>query len=671
MTERVDSSTDASAGPSESSGRVDVERLLGELERICADVLSLEDEWEASVRDTHPSYTASARNLVHYLALRRRDIRQVQEELAALGLSSLGRTESHVLAGLDAVRGVLGRMAGVPRTPLALHAPQIGYAAGRAMLQAHTDALLGPPPSERNVRIMVTMPSEAADDYELVKALLANGMDCMRINCAHDDRDAWGRMVAHLRRARQEVGRDCRILMDLAGPKLRTGPIAPETQVLKWGPQRDRYGRVTTPAHIWLTSAEHPETPPTQADGTLQIASRLLDQMRAGREVTFTDARGKSRSLRVERAFGRSHWAAATQTAYLRAGAVFQVCYHGTAPGEHVASGAAEVGAPSLNKQFITVKPGEPLLLTKAPLPGKPAVYDDAGTLIAPATIACTLPAIFGHVRAGEPIWFDDGKIGGVIEVVEPEILRIRITTAKAGGSKLGADKGINLPESDLRLPGLTHKDLTDLPFIAEHADIVGLSFVKRVDDVRRVQRHLADLHADHLGLILKIETRSGFEQLPNLLLSAMRRQRIGVMIARGDLAVECGYERLAEVQEEMLWVSEAAHVPVIWATQVLESLAKKGVPSRAEITDAAMGERAECVMLNKGPHLVAALRVLDDILRRMEAHQSKKTARLRPLGLSARLLPSQPVVALAPQRDTTGPARSPAGKSRSGRSLS
>jgi pyruvate kinase len=103
-------------------------------------------------------------------------------------------------------------------------------------------------------------------------------------------------------------------------------------------------------------------------------------------------------------------------------------------------------------------------------------------------------------------------------------------------------------------------------------------------------------------------------------------------MIARGDLAVECGYERLAEVQEEILWLCEAAHVPVIWATQVLESLAKSGMPSRAEITDAAMGERAECVMLNKGPHILDAIRVLDNILQRMQAHQSKKRSMLRRL---------------------------------------
>jgi len=132
--------------------------------------------------------------------------------------------------------------------------------------------------------------------------------------------------------------------------------------------------------------------------------------------------------------------------------------------------------------------------------------------------------------------------------------------------------------------------------------------------------------------VVLKIETALGFENLPELLLTAMAHEAVGIMIARGDLAVECGYERLAEVQEEILWLAEAAHVPVIWATQVLETLAKRGQPSRAEITDAASGVRAECVMLNKGPHIVDAIRVLDDIQRRIQAHQDKKRPLLREL---------------------------------------
>jgi pyruvate kinase len=145
--------------------------------------------------------------------------------------------------------------------------------------------------------------------------------------------------------------------------------------------------------------------------------------------------------------------------------------------------------------------------------------------------------------------------------------------------------------------------------------------------------RHcLHELGKPDLGIVLKIETRRAFESLPELLFSAMASKASGIMIARGDLAVECGYERLAEVQEEILWAAEAAHMPVIWATQVLETLAKTGLPSRAEITDAAMGERAECVMLNKGPHITEAMRTLDDILRRMQAHQAKKRSLLRAL---------------------------------------
>ena len=74
---------------------------------------------------------------------------------------------------------------------------------------------------------MVTMPSEAATDYDLVRDLLAAGMDIMRINCAHDSRVEWAGMIANLRRAEAEIGREGHVLMDLAGPKLRTGPMAP------------------------------------------------------------------------------------------------------------------------------------------------------------------------------------------------------------------------------------------------------------------------------------------------------------------------------------------------------------------------------------------------------------------------------------------------------------
>jgi len=161
------------------------------------------------------------------------------------------------------------------------------------------------------------------------------------------------------------------------------------------------------------------------------------------------------------------------------------------------------------------------------------------------------------------------------------------------------------------------------------------LSFVRTPADVKLLQAEMCDPGKTELGLVLKIETKKGFKNLPRLLLTAMQRYPVAVMIARGDLAVECGWERLAELQEEILWICEAAQVPVIWATQVLELNVKKGQPSRAEISDVAMSERADCVMLNKGPHIIATIRMLDNILRRMQGHQDKRDARLKKLRLS------------------------------------
>ena len=611
-------------------------RTIRELSAIRADVLQSEGRFGAQLHDAHPTLRQSARNLVHYVALRSHDIRPLQERLAAFGLSSLGRTESHVVAGIDAVGRVLCQMSGQERADTASPSPAIGFNDGQALLRAHTEALLGPRPPERGVRIMVTVPREAASDYELVRDLLAHGMDCMRINCAHDDAEVWVRMVANLERAKKELGRECRVLMDLAGPKLRTGPIDPTTQIVRWKPRRDLRGMVVAPARIWVTAAERPLAPPEPADGCLRLPASSLRWARRGERVEFTDLRGKSRCLELAASAPGGRWALARQGAYLNEGCELVV---GLTPARGRRAVARRVVAlpyaPSAAAHYITVKPGDTLMVTRSPLPGHPAAYDRRGRRLSPAKISCTLPEVFGDVRRGQRIWFDDGKIGGVVEAASAAEVRVRITVARREGEKLRADKGINLPDSRLRTPPLTDKDIADLDFVVEHADLVGLSFVRTPDDVRQLQLQLERLGATRLGIVLKIETTTAFEHLPSLLLAAMRGERVGVMIARGDLAVECGYERLAEIQEEILWFCEAAHVPVIWATQVLESLAKKGVPSRAEVTDAAMGERAECVMLNKGPHLVDAVRVLDDILRRMEAHQSKKSARLRRLRLS------------------------------------
>jgi pyruvate kinase len=472
---------------------------------------------------------------------------------------------------------------------------------------------------------MVTMPSEASSEYSIVRDLLAAGMDCMRINCAHDDAAAWERIIRNLERAKHELKRDCRVAMDLAGPKLRTGPIEPGPTVLKVKPRRDDHGRVTKPAMMALVPVAKLRAPRMPVDALLPVDGDLPAALAVGDAIEFDDARGRSRRMIVRARDGAALIVELDRTAYIASGTVLRF-------DDAVAMWARRIVDVPPIEQSLVLRKGDTLLLTPDSLPGRPAIRDHEGRLAQPASIGITLPEVFRDVRPDQPIWFDDGKIGGVVRDVAAEQIVVEITQAHPKGEKLAAGKGVNLPDTRLRLAALTVKDAEDLAFVAAHADLVQFSFVRRADDVHRLQHRLAELHAEQLGIVLKIETRQAFNELPALLLAAMRGERFGVMIARGDLAVECGFERMAEVQEEILWICEAAHTPVIWATQVLESLAKTGVPSRAEVTDAAMSERAECVMMNKGPFVREAVGTLDNILRRMESHQSKRRSMLRPL---------------------------------------
>lgn len=376
---------------------------------------------------------------------------------------------------------------------------------GDRLLQHHTEELFGETPTHRRVRIMVTLPTEAASHYELVRDLLLRGTDCVRINVAHDTPTEWSATIAHVRLAEAETGRSCKVLMDLGGPKPRISmAIAPN---------------------------------------------------------------GKQR-----------------------------------------------------------IFPGECLLLTR----DLPTTVDSTCF-----QATCTLPEVLDRLQVGATVWIDDGRIGGRVESITPEGVLLRIIHARIKGEKLHPDKGLNFPDTDLGLSPITERDRQDLDFVATHADIVGYSYVQQASDIEILQQELKARLPEKSpipAIVAKIETPKAVRNLPELIVQAAGKQPFGIMIARGDLAVEIGYQRLAEIQEEILWVCEAAHIPVIWATQVLENLVKNGIPSRAEMTDAAMAERAECVMLNKGPYIAEAVTILDDVLTRMQEHQLKKTPQLRAL---------------------------------------
>ncbi len=618
----------------EISQTLRLERVARSVDELRRAALAAEQEFAVELDAVAPSMRESAYNLVHYLAVRRVDARELQDELARLGLSSLGRMEAHVMASLQAVLEVLCALRNQPVPAEIAAPPPVTFHTGDALLAAHAEAILGPAGRDRATRIMVTMPGEAAGEPALIRELVAAGMEVMRINCAHDSPKVWERMVRHLRRAERETGRRCALSFDLAGPKLRTGPVEPGPAVAKWRPGRDTIGRVTEPARVRLVARMHEAD---VDDATIPVEGDLLAKAKPGDTVDLADTRRRKRLLRVVKVAAGECLCETDTTAYVVPGTPMAL----RRKGRVVAKGV--VGALPAVEQWIHLRPGDILDLVRGEMPGRDAVHDDDGRVVEPAFVSCALPEVFVGVRVGEPILFDDGRIRGVIRAVAEDRLRIEITGAAGGAAKLKAEKGINLPETELDLPALTAKDVADLAFAAKHANMVALSFVQRPDDIEALLAAIMSLHAPRLGIVLKIETQAAFNRLPALLLASMRHPPVAVMVARGDLGVEVGFERLSEVQEEILWLCEAAHVPVIWATQVLESLAKGGMPSRAEVTDAGMSSRAECVMLNKGPYIRETLRFLVDVLGRMEEHQHKKTSRLRKLRVTDARAPRQP----------------------------
>lgn len=445
-------------------------------------------------------FRSGALNLAHYLALRRQDRRDLQQSLLERGLSSLGRCESRVMANIEAGIAALQRIEG-ETSPMAFPSPE-RFMEGMVALDQNTDELFGPAPEGRRVRLMVTLPGEAATDRKLVRSLLKHGMDLARINCAHDNEETWLAMIQLVREESKHLNRTCLISMDLSGPKARLGRV-----------------------HL-----------------------------------------GKDR----ERIFE--------------------------------------------GDRIIIYREGH--LPAKSDFP----------------LAECLLEEAIDQLKVGSAVWIDDGKAGTRVVKRSKHSITLECFHTIEQGFRLKSEKGLNFPGSELSVASLTPSDLKALDFVVQHADLVGFSFVQCAEDVQNLLKELSARGDTKLGIIAKIETERAVRNLPEILVAGAGQRPTGVMIARGDLAVEIGWERISEMQEEILWICEAAHVPVIWATQVLETLVKKGSPSRAEVTDAAMSERAECVMLNKGPYILDGMKLLVNVLHRMQEHQLKKMPRLRAL---------------------------------------
>lgn len=473
-----------------------LQTIYKSLESLETKMLESEHSMQSLIAGVHPNQVESAKNFLHYLTLRTENIAELQIALHGFGLSSLASSESHILPQLQAVLMRLGKTY-PPNTSLAnnLH---------KTNLKEKSAILFGERTTDEPY-LMVTIDKSFSFDKEYLQQLMDAGMNIARINCAHDDEQVWEGMINNLRHASRRAGKECKIYMDLAGPKIRTA-------ILGKGKKKG-YIKIEEHTEFWLAENE--------------------DQIGKGEIV-----------------------------------------------------------------------------------------------------IGCGISGIIPQLKPDHHILFDDGALEARVLEVKDNCARLGLLRNSKSNQKLKAEKGINFPNTDLQIEALTEFDMACLPFICRHADLIGYSFVKTAEDLEHLQNLLKD-QPKVPKIILKIETPEAVRNLPKLLTQGMKDDVFGVMIARGDLAVEVGFERMSEIQDEILWFCEAAHVPVIWATQVLETLQKTGIAKRSEITDAAHASMAECVMLNKGDYTLEVIHTLRDILSRNVTHRNKKAYTMKPLNIA------------------------------------
>ncbi|WP_394971012.1 pyruvate kinase [uncultured Croceitalea sp.] len=594
--------------------------IIKELDSIIVKMNGDEQKFKDTFDNVHPYHEKSAQNLVNYISFRSFDVRLIQKQLKNLGLTRFANAQGHIKASVLTIRYLLGLA--VAENEKEILAKQWSIKKGEKLLKSNTKNLLGVTQQDRRVRIMVTQPKESAEDYELVRQMIEEGMDCARINCAHDSPEIWTKIISNVKKAANELNTEVKVAMDLAGPKIRTGAIVPGPKVLRCKPKKDDYGKVMEPGRIMLV----PESQYDPQPNTIPISSGDVQKLQSGQVLTLVDARSKARQIRIINREGLSVEGEIQHTIYFEPGLVL----NGTS--DKILE--FTIGNLPTKENALILKNGDELWIKKETVLGSPAKFSENKELIEPAIISCQTPEVFGYVTVGDRIFFDDGKIAGRITEIDEMLFKVNITSARENGSKLRAEKGINFPDSQLGFSGLTPKDRNDLVFVAKNADIVNFSFVNKPEDVQDLYSELDKLGAlDKLGIILKIETQYGYENLTPIILEAMKSENIGVMIARGDLAIETGWENIGQIQQEILSICGAAHIPVIWATQVLENLAKSGLPSRSEITDATTALKAECVMLNKGPYITKAITLLSTILSKMETSQNKEESMLPKLG--------------------------------------
>lgn len=558
-------------------------------------------------------YISSALNMQDYISLKKHDLVPLQQRLSSLGLSSLGMAHFHIMHTIEKELEWLSGAVGEPFVPS--DAEYISYEAAYALLKERA-AFLKPNDDRMAVpSVMITLPSDAAENPLFIETLQRPTIDICRINTAHDTPQVWHKMADMIHRLnsgpRQE--RPMRIYVDLAGPKFRTGPLKQVPKTFKVKPFKTPHIRLVPRSSALLTTARFIDERKREMEVTVVVNDRFYEALCDASVVRLQDREGRRKRCEI---YSWNSEACLLEAKGIRIGPDTTMIVTGKGKAR------LETVPESFETEDETIRlfSGDRLLLTTENIAGCCCDAHEGYN----AAISCVSDDFLPFVDDGDTIYIDDGKIR--LQVVQKRGNAVLCETVgtKPSGSLLKAEKGINFPDSDIAMPGITDADMEHFEAVIGFADIIGISFAQEGADVEMLKQHLIEYGKTDVGIIAKIETKKAVRNLPMILLSLLPWRNSGVMLARGDLAIEVGFEKLPKVQSEVLDLCEAAHIPVIYATQILENMMKKNLPSRAEIIDASSAQRADCIMLNKGPFASQAVDVLHRIVDEMQNESYK-----------------------------------------------
>ena len=230
-----------------------------------------------------------------------------------------------------------------------------------------------------------------------------------------------------------------------------------------------------------------------------------------------------------------------------------------------------------------------------------------------------TYPGLAKDVKAGDRILIDDG----LIELKVKQIKSGNIVCHVENGGELGERKGVNVPNVKVKLPAVTEKDIDDILFgIQQDIDFIAASFIRSAKGVKEIRKILKENHAEHISIIAKIENAEGVENIDEIIEASD-----GIMVARGDLGVEIPAQEVPHIQKMIIKKCNERYVPVITATQMLDSMIRNPRPTRAEVADVANAiyDGTDAVMLSgetaAGKYPIEALKMMNEIAENTEQY--------------------------------------------------